>query len=65
MRTNLKAMTFSKKAKSEIVALLPNAASFKKLHVAGIGYVFYIKNAAGETIAKCWKEPMSPMTLEA
>ena len=49
-------MTISKKAKAEIATILPEAKTFTKRHVAGVGYVFFIKNAAGETLAKCFRE---------
>jgi hypothetical protein len=61
--TILKSMTFSKQCKKEIAALLPTAKRFSKVHVAGIGYVFYIKNAEGITIGKAFREPMVGMVL--
>ena len=48
--------TFNKTIKGEIVRLMPSACTVQKLHVAGIGYAFYVKNNEGETIGKVWKE---------
>ena len=63
MNTQLKSRTFGKTAKAEIIAILPESCSFIKRHVPGVGYVFYIKNAKSETIAKCYKDPMKTLTL--
>ena len=52
----LKAKTFSKKLKAEIVAAFPDAVRFTKRHVPGVGYVHYIKDAAGETLCKVFRE---------
>lgn len=52
---NLEARSFSKKANNEVLAILPNAKSIKKMHVAGCGYVGYIKDAAGNCIAHLLK----------
>ena len=48
--------TFNKTIKGEIVRLMPTARKVQKLHVAQVGYVFYVKNQDGETIGKVWKE---------
>ncbi len=54
--TNLKARSLtSKKAIKEIIALFPETKKIKRQHVAGLGYVLYIKNAAGENIAHATK----------
>lgn len=45
----------SQKAMNEIQALLPEMADRRTHHVAGIGYVVYIENAAREVIAHCYK----------
>ena len=51
----LTAKTFSKAAKLEIKTHFPTATAFRKRHVPAIGYVYFIKNIKGETIAKCYK----------
>ena len=51
--------TFNKTLKKMIVEELPEAKSFRKLHVAGMGYVFYIKNSNGENIGHVYKDRMS------
>jgi len=52
----LKAKSFSNKALGEIKAALPASASFKKQHVSGVGYVWYIYNSAKECIAHVYKD---------
>ena len=44
------ARTFSKTLKREIKAAYPEAASCTKRHVPGIGYVLYVKDAAGAKV---------------
>jgi len=55
--------TFNKKVKEQVIELMPNAKSFFKKHIAGIGYVFFIKNENKETIGKVWKEHMKGMLI--
>ena len=55
--TKLTARTLtSKKALKEIVALFPQAKKIKRQHVAGVGYVLYIKNSEGKNIAHAVRE---------
>lgn len=51
----LKSKTFSKQAQRELVEFLPSAKKFKKLHIAGVGYVFFIYNDAKEKIGQCFR----------
>lgn len=54
--TTLTARTLtSKKAIKEIIALFPNAKKITRQHVAGCGYVLYIKDASGKNIAHATK----------
>mgnify|MGYP001385379274 CR=1 FL=1 len=46
----LEAKTFSKKSVKEIVAITPEAKTYKIKFVGGFGNVIYIKNEAGQTI---------------
>ena len=52
----LKAKTFSKKCKNEIKEHIPHIVGWEKLHVPKIGYVFYMKNKLGNTVAHVYKE---------
>ena len=53
----LKARTInSKKAIAEIKNILPIAASYRKLHVPGIGYTLYVQDADNNVLAHCYKE---------
>lgn len=54
--TTFKALTFSKALKKEIAATFPNAVRFTKCHVAGVGYVHFIKDASDVTICKVFRE---------
>ena len=56
-QTTLTAKSLSNKAKIEIKGILSNAATFSKKHVPGCGYVWFVRDAIGNTIAKCIKEP--------
>tara|TARA_R110001606_G_scaffold27275_2_gene87363 strand:- start:46 stop:258 length:213 start_codon:yes stop_codon:yes gene_type:complete len=47
--------TFNKKVKAQTIKLIPTAKKFKKLHVPGIGYVFYIKDEKSNTVGKVYK----------
>ena len=54
--TKLSARTLtSKKAIKEIIALFPETKKIKRQHVAGLGYVLYIKDASGKNIAHATK----------
>jgi hypothetical protein len=64
MAHQLRVRTFGKTAKAEIASILPDSHAFVKRHVPGCGYVHFIKNASGKTIAKCYKVPMKTLTLE-
>lgn len=55
--------TFNKTVKAEVLNLMPTAKSFKKSHVAGIGYVFFIKDANGITLGKAFKEVNNGMKI--
>lgn len=55
--------TFNKSIKKQVVELLPNAKSFRKSHVAGIGYVYYILNSEKEVIGNVFKEFMKGMKI--
>lgn len=48
--------TFNKKVKAQLVELFPAATHTRKLHVAGMGYVIYIKNANGDNLGYVYKE---------
>jgi hypothetical protein len=50
------AKTFNNKVKEQVLNLMPNARTFKKLHVPGAGYVFYIKDENNNTLGKVCKE---------
>ena len=43
--------TFNKTLKRELVAKFPAAKYFKKLHVPGVGYVHYVNDANGNSLA--------------
>jgi hypothetical protein len=55
-KTQTTEKTFNKKVKAQVVNLMPNARTFKKSHVAGAGYVFYIKDENNNTLGKVCKE---------
>ncbi len=55
--------TFNKTVKAQVLELMPNAKSFKKLHVAGFGYVFYIKDENGSTLGQVFKEVRNGMKI--
>lgn len=52
----LKSKTFSKKCIDEIKSLTQDIVGWKKLHVAEIGYVYYLKNINGDTVAHVFKD---------
>lgn len=43
--------TFNSAVKTQVKDLVIGAAKAVKKHVAGLGYVFYIKNAGGQNLA--------------
>lgn len=47
--------TFNKKVKKQLLDLMPSAKKFKKSHVAGVGYVYFIKDESNNTIGKTFK----------
>ena len=55
--------TFNNKVKAQTVQLIPTAKKFKKLHVSGIGYVFYIKDENNNTIGKVYKVRQKGMLI--
>ena len=63
MKNQTNEKTFNNKVKLQTVELMPNAKTFKKLHVAGIGYVFYIKDENNNTIGKVYKEIKKGMLI--
>jgi hypothetical protein len=52
----LSTKTFSKKAKQEVLSLLPSSKFITKVHVPGVGYTYFIKDAAKVTLAKVYME---------
>lgn len=48
----LSTKTFSRKAKQEVLNLLPATKSIKKSHVAGCGYVHFFKDDAANILGK-------------
>ena len=52
----LEAKTFSKKCIDEIKGYTQDVVVWKKLYVAEVGYVFYLKNANDKTIAHVFRE---------
>ncbi len=55
--------TFNKKVKKEILNLMPTANNFKKLHVAGVGYVYFIKDENNNNLGKVFKEIRNGMKI--
>ena len=55
--------TFNKAIKSQVLDLMKNAKSFKKSHVAGVGYVYFIKDENKNTIGKVFKEARNGMKI--
>ena len=55
--------TFNKTIKAQVVELMPTAKTFKKLHVAGFGYVYFIKDQDQNTLAKVYKETLKGMKI--
>ena len=55
--------TFNKNIKRQVVELMPNAKSFKKSHVAGVGYVYFIKDENKITLGKVFKEVNNGMKI--
>jgi hypothetical protein len=55
--------TFNKNVKAQVLNLMPNAKSFKKSHVAGVGYVYLIKDANKNTLGKVFKEVNNGMKI--
>ena len=48
--------TFNKKVKAQVKNLMPAAKTYKKIYVAGAGYVFYIKDEKKNILGKVCKE---------
>ena len=55
--------TFNKNVKREVLNLMPTAKSFKKSHIAGVGYVYFIKDANKNTLGKVFKEVRNGMKI--
>ena len=55
-KIKLQSKSLSKKAKREIISLLPDVESFKKLNVPEMGPVLYIYNDLKESIAHAYKD---------
>lgn len=55
--------TFNKKIKAQMIALLPEAKSVRKLHVPGCGYVYFYKNAEGTILGKTLKNGSEGMQI--
>jgi len=55
--------TFNKSVKAQVLNLMPTAKSFKKVHVAGCGYVYFIKDSNNNTLGKVNKEFMKGMII--
>lgn len=55
--------TFNKNVKREVLSLMPEAKSFKKSHVSGVGYVFFIKDINKRTLGKVFKEVNNGMKI--
>jgi len=63
MTTQTTEKTFNRKVKKQVIELMPNAKTFKKLHVAGCGYVFYIKDENNNTIGHVSKTMFKGMLI--
>ncbi len=55
--------TFNKSIKRQVVKLMPSARSFKKSHVSGVGYVYFIKDKNNTTLGKVFNEVMKGMKI--
>lgn len=55
--------TLNKTIKRQLLALMPTAKKLIKRHVAGVGYVFFVKDANGGILGKTFKEVGSGMTI--
>jgi hypothetical protein len=55
--------TFNKTVKAQVLELMPTAKRFNKKHVAGVGYVFYIKDEKNNTLGKVFKEVRNGMKI--
>ena len=52
----LSTKTFSKKAKQEVLSLLPTSKFIKKVYVAEVGYTYFIKDSAKNILGKVFME---------
>lgn len=52
----LSTKTFGKAAKKEVLNLLPETKSIKKVHVPSVGYTYFFKDLAGNIIGKVFME---------
>jgi hypothetical protein len=55
--------TFNKNIKGMVLKLMPKAVSFKKSHVAGVGYVFFIKDENKNILGKVFREVRNGMKI--
>lgn len=55
--------TFNKALKKEIKNIIPKAYYINKKHVAGVGYVFFIKDQSNNILGKIFKEISNGMKI--
>ena len=55
--------TFNNNVKKQVVELMPTAKKIKKSHVAGVGYVYFIKDENNNTLGKVFKEVQKGMKI--
>lgn len=55
--------TFNKTVKAQVLELMPTAKRFKKKHVAGVGYVFFIRDEKNNTLGQVFKEVRNGMKI--
>lgn len=48
--------TLNKAIKKQLVELMPTAKKLVKKHVAGVGYVSYVKDAQNNTLGKVFRD---------
>lgn len=55
--------TFNNNIKKQLLELMPTANKIKKLHVAGVGYVYFIKDENNNILGKIFKEVENGMMI--
>lgn len=55
-KITLSTKTFSKKAKQEVLNLLPTSKFIKKVHIPRVGYTHFIKDSAKNILGKVFME---------